>query len=266
MRQPLLKIKHLTKSYRSGPHITVAVNDVSFEVYKGESLGLVGESGSGKTTIGKSIVRLVNVDEGEIFYNEQDILKLSQKHLHPLRQELQMILQNPSTSLNPLMTIGEIISEPIEIFNTYDPKKRKRRIRDLLHLVGLRSYHGMRYPHEMSVGQKQRVTIARALALNPNFLICDEPLASLDVSIQAQMINLLKDLQNQMDLTYLFISHDLGVVKYLCDRVAVMYKGEIVEIADTQTLFENPEHPYTKSLLEAIPTLSAREKVNATTS
>ena len=231
-----------------------AVDGISFDIRKGETLGLVGESGCGKTTTGRCILQLENATDGEIIYDGQDLTKLDKKAMRPLRQRIQVIFQDPYSSLNPRMKIGDIIAEPMMVHQTEpDKAARDSRVRELLSVCGLNPHFADRYPHEMSGGQRQRVGIARALAVRPEFIICDEAVSALDVSIQAQVINLLEELRDQFDLTYLFISHDLSVVRHLCQRVAVMYLGTIVEMADTDELFDNPMHPYTKALLESVP-------------
>jgi oligopeptide transport system ATP-binding protein len=231
-----------------------AIDGISFHIRKGETLGLVGESGCGKTTTGRCILQLEKATAGEIVYEGVDLTKLSQKEMILVRQKIQVIFQDPYSSLNPRMKIGEIIGEPMHVHKIItDPAKRDRRIRDLLSLCGLDPKFADRYPHEMSGGQRQRVGIARALAVNPEFIICDEAVSALDVSIQAQVINLLEDLRDEFGLTYLFISHDLSVVRHLCHRVAVMYLGKMVELADCDELYDNPIHPYTRALLAAVP-------------
>jgi oligopeptide transport system ATP-binding protein len=231
-----------------------AVDDVSFSIRKGETLGLVGESGCGKTTTGRCILQLEKATGGEIWYDGRDLTKLSKAEMRPMRERIQVIFQDPYSSLNPRMKIGDIIAEPMMVHGVIkDEKARDKRVRELLGLCGLNPKFADRYPHEMSGGQRQRVGIARALAVEPEFIICDEAVSALDVSIQAQVINLLEDLRDQFDLTYLFISHDLSVVHHLCHRVAVMYLGHVVELAETDELFDNPLHPYTQVLLEAVP-------------
>ena len=231
-----------------------AVDGISFDIRKGETLGLVGESGCGKTTTGRCILQLEQATSGEIIYDGQDLTKLDKKEMRPLRQRIQVIFQDPYSSLNPRMKIGDIIAEPMMVHQTEpDKAAREKRVRELLSVCGLNPKFADRYPHEMSGGQRQRVGIARALAVRPEFIICDEAVSALDVSIQAQVINLLEDLRDEFDLTYLFISHDLSVVRHLCQRVAVMYLGKMVELAATDELFDNPMHPYTRALLEAVP-------------
>jgi oligopeptide transport system ATP-binding protein len=230
-----------------------AVDGVSFTIQEGETLGLVGESGSGKTTIGRLLLRLLPATKGEIDFEERNILTMNRGDIRRLRRSVQIIFQDPFASLNPRMSIGEIVAEPIRIHGLAKGKDVDDRVRELLGLVGLQPYHANRYPHEFSGGQRQRVGIARALAVQPRFIVCDEPVSALDVSIQAQVINLLEDLQEKFKLTYLFIAHDLSVVRHISTRVAVMYVGKIVELAYRDDLYENPLHPYTQALLSAIP-------------
>lgn len=237
-----------------------AVDDVSISVKRGETLGLVGESGCGKSTLGRSIIRLYEPTSGQIKFENKDFLAESGESLRKLRKNIQMIFQDPYASLDPRMSVGQIIAQPFDIHNILDPKDRAEKAKELLQIVGLKPSHVNRYPHEFSGGQRQRISIARAIALNPSLVIADEPVSALDVSIQAQIINLMKDLQEKLKLTYVFISHDLGVIDYLCDRVAVMYLGKIVEIGTREEIFSNPQHPYTQALLSAIPKIGAGKK------
>ena len=237
-----------------------AVDDISLTVRKGETLGLVGESGCGKSTLGRTLIRLYEPTGGEISFNGKNFLSLSGKELRESRKNIQMIFQDPYASLDPRMTVGQVIEQPFIIHNLLNPAERENRVKELLELVGLRPSHINRYPHEFSGGQRQRIAIARAIALNPELIICDEPVSALDVSIQAQILNLLKDLQEKLNLTYIFISHDLSVIEHVCDRVAVMYLGKIVEVATRDDLYKNPQHPYTQALLASIPTIGAGKK------
>ena len=260
--EPLVQVRGLKKYFPVTEgivmHKTVAevkaVDGVSFDIQPGETLGLVGESGCGKTTTGRCILQLEHATEGEILFEGHDILSLDRRALSTLRQKIQVIFQDPYSSLNPRMKIGDIIAEPMHVHGIEpDPAARDRRVRELLSVCGLNTRFADHYPHEMSGGQRQRVGIARALAMNPSFIICDEPVSALDVSIQAQVINLLEDLREEFGLTYLFIAHDLSVVRHLCHRVAVMYLGRIVEMAECDELYDNPMHPYTQALLAAVP-------------
>ncbi len=244
-----------------------AVESVSFKIEKGKTLGLVGESGCGKTTVARLILKLLEADGGQILFNGQDITQLDEKEMKPLRKEIQIIFQDPYGSLNPRMTVGQSIGEGLKIAGIQNHSKQQQHLEKLLKLVGMSPASSDRFPHEFSGGQRQRVGIARALSVEPVLIICDEPVSALDVSIQAQIINLLKDLQSQLELSYLFISHDLNVVGYLCDQVAVMYKGHIMEYAPADALFDHPFHPYTHLLLSAIPDADRRmdTEMNATT-
>ncbi|MCU0502749.1 MAG: ATP-binding cassette domain-containing protein, partial [Anaerolineae bacterium] len=230
-----------------------AVDTINFHVYRGETLGLVGESGCGKSTTGRAILQLYRPTGGEVLFEGKDLVKLKDNELRPMRRQMQMILQDPYASLNPRMTVGSIISEPLEVHNIGTKAERLERVRELLRVVGLNPYFINRYPHEFSGGQRQRIGVARALAVNPSFIVCDEPISALDVSIQAQIINLLEDLQEQFNLTYLFIAHDLSVVRHISDRIAVMYLGKIMEMCDRDELYRNPMHPYSQALLSAVP-------------
>lgn len=230
-----------------------AVDGVSFNIYKGETLGLVGESGCGKSTTGRTILQLLEPTDGEVIFNEKDLTKLGKNELRRARRDMQMIFQDPYASLNPRLTVGSIVSESLEIHNIGDKTSRKERVQELLRLVGLNPYFVNRYPHEFSGGQRQRIGVARALASNPSFIVADEPISALDVSIQAQVVNLLDDLKAELGLTYLFIAHDLSMVRYISDRVAVMYLGRIVELSDRNEVYNRPLHPYTQALLSAIP-------------
>lgn len=230
-----------------------AVDGISFDIYKGETLGLVGESGCGKSTTGRVILQLYPVTSGKIYFEGQDLTELHGEELRKIRPRMQMIFQDPHASLNPRMTVSSIISEPLVEHSVVRGKERQARVEELLELVGLAPDHANRYPHEFSGGQRQRIGIARALALNPDFIVCDEPIAALDVSIQAQVVNLLEDLQAELGLTYLFISHDLSMIRHISQRVAVMYLGHIMELAARKDLYGNPLHPYTQALLSAVP-------------
>ncbi|MBT6275587.1 MAG: ATP-binding cassette domain-containing protein, partial [Chromatiales bacterium] len=260
--QPLVQVKNLKMHFPITDGVLIhrqvgavkAVDGVSFDIKKGETLGLVGESGCGKTTTGRCILRLEKPTAGQIIFNGQDLAQLPNRELTELRREIQVIFQDPYSSLNPRMKIGDIIGEPIMVHKVItDQKEREDRVIDLLKVVGLNPKFYDRYPHEMSGGQRQRVGIARALALNPAFIVCDEAVSALDVSIQAQIINLLEELRDEFDLTYLFIAHDLSVVRHLSHRVAVMYLGKMVELSECDELYDNPKHPYTQALLSAIP-------------
>jgi len=254
MAKPLISARNLKKYFDVKEGVLKAVDGISFDIYSGETFGLVGESGCGKSTAGRTMVRLYDPTDGELFFNDKNIYTLSRKEMQEVRRNFQMIFQDPYASLNPRMTVEDIVAEPLDIFQAYkDKKERADRVAELLALVGLGEEHISRFPHEFSGGQRQRISIARALALNPKFIVCDEPISALDVSIQAQVVNLLKDLQNKLGLTYLFIAHDLSMVRYISDRVGVMYLGHMMELAESEELYENPIHPYTRALLSAIP-------------
>ncbi|OGQ73416.1 MAG: peptide ABC transporter substrate-binding protein, partial [Deltaproteobacteria bacterium RIFCSPLOWO2_12_FULL_60_16] len=256
----LLEIHNLKKYFPVGAGLfsrhkgeVRAVDGVSLTVEEGETLGLVGESGCGKSTLGRTILRLIEPTAGEVHFQGKNVLSLSQRQLRDMRREMQIIFQDPYASLNPRMRVGEIIGEGLEIHDIAKGKKKRERVMELLNQVGLREEHYDRYPHEFSGGQRQRIGIARALAVNPKFIVADEPVSSLDVSIQAQIINLLQELQEKMHLTYFFISHDLRVVEHISHRVAIMYLGKIVEIANSETIYRDAKHPYTRALLSAVP-------------
>ena len=264
----LLEIRNVKKYFGTSggffgkSEIVRAVDGVNLTVYEGETLGLVGESGSGKSTLARMILRLIEPTSGEIYFDGQNILKLNRREMRKLRRNIQIVFQDPQSSLNPRMTVKKILSEPFLVHKMYNNKKFiENRILELLRKVGLSAEHLNRFPHELSGGQRQRLCIARALTLNPRLLVLDEPTSSLDVSVQAQILNLLQNLQKELNLTYIFISHDLGVVKYVADRIAVMYAGRIVEIAEKRDLFEKPLHPYTQLLLSAIPAPNPHLKI-----
>ena len=260
-KQSLVEIHHLKKYFPIHQGVVFqrhigdvrAVDDVTFDIYKGETLGLVGESGSGKTTVGRTILHLHKPTDGRVLFEGRNLTELNDDQMRPIRQRMQIIFQDPYASLNPRMPVGYTIGEPLEVHQGLKGKRKNEKVRELLDLVGISDKMMNRYPHEFSGGQRQRIGIARALALNPDLVICDEPIASLDVSIQSQVVNLLKRLQRQLDLTYLFIAHDLSMVRHISDRVAVMYLGKIVELAERNELFTNPLHPYTQALISAVP-------------
>jgi peptide/nickel transport system ATP-binding protein len=272
-RDPLLRVEGLTKHFTSGggmvPSLSLdgdgplpisierervrAVEDVSFDVYEGETLGLVGESGCGKSTLARTILRLLEPTDGSVYFGGEDLAELSGEKLRARRADVQMIFQDPQSSLDPRMKVGPIVEEPMKAHGMYDAEGREARARELLEKVGLDPQHYNRYPHAFSGGQRQRVNLARALSVDPDFIVCDEPVSALDVSIQAQVLNTMSELQEEFGLTYLFIAHDLSVIRHISDRVAVMYLGKIVELAEKEELFENPQHPYTEALLESIP-------------
>jgi oligopeptide transport system ATP-binding protein len=258
--EPLLQVKGLKKYFPItggvfGKKIgeVKAVDDVTFTVYKGETLGIVGESGCGKSTTGRMLLRLIEPTEGSIVFEGKEVTKLSKSELRKMRRDMQMIFQDPFASLNPRHTVEKILEEPLVVHGIGSKEERKKRVQEMLEVVGLGRYHAKRYPHQFSGGQRQRIGIARALMTNPKLIIADEPVSALDVSIQAQVLNLLEDLQKEFGLTYIFIAHDLGVVRHISDRVGVMYLGRLVELADSDQLYESPKHPYTKALLSAVP-------------
>ncbi len=259
--QMLLQVKGLKKYFPITQGIIFqhkvadvkAVDGLDFDIQRGETLGLVGESGCGKSTTGRTILQLYRPTAGDVFFQGKDLAKIKGEELRKMRRHMQMIFQDPYASLNPRMTVGDIVGEPLEVHNISKGKAKKERVQELLQIVGLNPYFINRYPHEFSGGQRQRIGVARALAVNPDFIVCDEPISALDVSIQAQIINLLEELQQKFTLTYLFIAHDLSVVRHISDRVAVMYLGKIVELTDRDSLYKNPLHPYTKALLSAVP-------------
>ncbi|MBN1874223.1 MAG: dipeptide ABC transporter ATP-binding protein [Anaerolineae bacterium] len=259
-KEIILKVEGLKKYFpiRRGlfqSHVgdVKAVDGVSFDVYKGETLGLVGESGCGKTTTGRTIIRIYEPTEGHVLFEGQDLANLKGSEMREMRRSLQMIFQDPYASLNPRMSVLSIVGEPLEVFHVATKEERRKRVAELLELVGLNPDFMSRYPHEFSGGQRQRIGLARALALNPALIICDEPISALDVSIQAQVVNLLEELQTKLGLTYVFIAHDLSMVRHISNRIAVMYLGKIVELTDRDTLYANPLHPYTQALLSAVP-------------
>ncbi|MFY0544820.1 ABC transporter ATP-binding protein [Brevibacillus sp. H7] len=265
--KPLLEIKGLEKHFpiKSGffkktTGYVKAVDGIDLTVYPGETLGIVGESGCGKSTTGRTILRLLEPTAGEVWFDGKDLAKLSNEEMRRMRKDVQMIFQDPYASLNPRMTIRQILLESLEVHGIGTAEERKRTVEEIIEVVGLRKEHLDRHPHDFSGGQRQRIGIARALVLKPKLVIADEPVSALDVSIQSQILNLLKDLKKEFNLTLVFISHDLSVVKHLCDRVAVMYLGRVVEIADKKTLFENPSHPYTRALLSAVPVAKPKQK------
>jgi oligopeptide/dipeptide ABC transporter ATP-binding protein len=271
MSNVLLEVKHLKKYFPIKGGVlskqigeVKAVDDVSFSVQEGEVLGLVGESGCGKSTTGRSILRLIEPTAGEIYFQGQEITALNDEQMRKLRRDMQIVFQDPYASLNPRHQIEKILSEPLIVHGVGNPRERRERVIELLEVVGLSSYHASRYPHQFSGGQRQRIGIARALALNPKLIVADEPVSALDVSIQSQVLNLMQDLKEQFHLTYIFIAHDLSVVKHICDRVGVMYLGRLIELAPKDALYAQPQHPYTQALLSAVPVVDPdykRERV-----
>lgn len=256
----LLEISNLTKCFITSKSlfghnnkVVKAVDGINLNIRKGEIIGIVGESGCGKSTLGRSILRLIEPTNGDVVYNGESILKYNKDEMREMRKKMQIIFQNPYASLNPRMTVLDLVKAPLDVFCIGTKKERVEKVIDTLEYVGLGKQHLRRYPHEFSGGQRQRIVIARALILNPEFIVCDEPVSALDVSVRSQVLNLMMDIQKKFNLTYMFISHDLSVVRYICNRVAVMYLGAIVEVADKEELYENPLHPYTKALLSSIP-------------
>ena len=259
-KTPLLEVRNLRKLFAGKSSFfqkdkswIKAVDDVSFTLNPKETLGVVGESGCGKSTMGRSVLRLIEPTSGEIFYKGKDFTKASGQELRKMRADMQIIFQDPYASLNPRMTVRELIQAPLDVYSHESEAEKLAKVKNIMAKVGLREEYMSKYPHEFSGGQRQRIVIARALILEPKFIFCDEPVSALDVSVRAQVLNLMKDLQKEFNLTYMFISHDLSVVRFLCDRIGVMYLGRMVEIADRQELYDNPMHPYTKALLSAIP-------------
>lgn len=267
MTEPIVKLENVKKYFpiRGGVFSRVvgnikAVDDISFSIQKGETLGLVGESGCGKSTLGRTILKLLDPTAGKVFYKDFDIFATQKEELRNLRREMQIIFQDPYSSLNPRLNVGEIIGECLEIHGIAYGREKQEKVESMLEVCGLAPHHRRRYPHEFSGGQRQRIGIARALTLNPDFIVADEPISSLDVSIQAQIVNLMEELQEKFGLTYLFISHDLSMVRHISDHVAVMYLGKIVEISGKKELYQNPLHPYTQALLSAVPVLDPDHK------
>lgn len=257
---PLVSVRNLKKYFPAKKsffgrtlQVVKAVDDVSFDIRRGETFGLVGESGCGKSTTGRSVIRLYDITGGEVLYDGQDMTYMPEKELKPYRRRMQAIFQDPYSSLNPGLTVMELIGEPIDIHKVYPARERRDAVYELLEKVGLKREHADRYPHEFSGGQRQRISIARSLSVKPEFVMCDEPISALDVSVQAQVVNMLEDLQAELGLTYLFIAHDLSMVRHISDRIGVMYLGSLTEVAESDELYEHPAHPYTQALLAAIP-------------
>lgn len=259
MSEPVIRVEHLKKFFPvkgklfEKKQYVKAVNDISFSIGRGETLGIVGESGCGKSSLGRTVLKVYQPDSGHIYFNGTDITRLNEKQMHPYRQKMQMIFQDPYASLNPRFTVGETIAEPMEIYQMYDPKERMERVQQLMETVGLKPDHIRRYPHEFSGGQRQRIGIARTLALNPEFIVCDEPFSALDVSIQAQIINLLEKIQDERKISYIVVAHDLNAVRHISHNIGVMYLGHLVEIGPAAEVYQNPKHPYTKALISSIP-------------
>ena len=259
MSEPVIRVEHLKKFFPvkgklfEKKQYVKAVNDISFSIGKGETLGIVGESGCGKSSLGRTVLKVYQPDSGHIYFNGIDITKWNEKQMHPYRQKMQMIFQDPYASLNPRFTVGETIAEPMEIYQMYNPKERMERVQQLMETVGLKPDHIRRYPHEFSGGQRQRIGIARTMALNPEFIVCDEPFSALDVSIQAQIINLLEKIQDERKISYIVVAHDLNAVRHISHNIGVMYLGHLVEIGPAAEVYQNPKHPYTKALISSIP-------------
>lgn len=256
----ILRVEHVKKYFYGNKKlfqkersVVKAVNDVSFDIKEGETFGIVGESGCGKSTLGRTVIQLLKPTEGKVIYKGMDLAALPAEEMRKLRMEIQIIFQDPYASLNPRMTVRELIQAPLDVFSNASAEEKLSKVKEIMAKVGLREEYLGKYPHEFSGGQRQRIVIARALILDPQFIFCDEPVSALDVSVRAQVLNLMKDLQKEFNLTYMFISHDLSVVRFLCDRIAVMYLGRIVELADKEELYNNAKHPYTEALMSAIP-------------
>ena len=262
MSEPVIRVEHLKKIFRvksglfEGKKYLKAVDDISFSIAKGETLGIVGESGCGKSTLGRTLLKIYEPDGGSIYFDGNDITSFGYKQMHPYRRKMQMIFQDPYASLNPRFTVGEMMEEPMKVYGMYDKKTRMERVQELMETVGLKPDHIRRYPHEFSGGQRQRIGIARTLALNPEFIVCDEPFSALDVSIQAQIINLLEKIQDEQKLSYIVIAHDLTAVRHISHNIGVMYLGHMVEIGPADQVYGNPLHPYTKALIASIPVAS----------